>query len=370
MKILRSALRVSAALAALGSAAAEAEILIGAAAQLTGDYSWLGEQVERGAEMAVDDLNEAGGVLGTSVRLILADDYCRGDQAVAAAWKLVSAGVVFVAGHPCSGAAIPASKVYEAEGILMISSTASNPKLTDEGGPNIFRMAGRDDQIGRIAGNYLADHWGDAEIAIVHDGEAYGRGLAEETKKQLNDAGLREAMYLTITPGQVDYTDVVLEMRAAGVDVLYYAGYSTEAALIIRQARDRGYKLQLVSGDALYTEQFWLVAGAAAEGALFTSPPDPRNNPNAAGVVRNFRAAHYEPEGGTLHTYASIQVWAQAVEKAGTVEPDAVVAALRKHEFDTVLGRIGFDDNGDVTGSPTYIWYVWKDGQYVPAEVH
>ena len=262
----------------IGPVAAEAEIVIGAAAQLTGDYSWLGEQVERGAEMAVNDLNAAGGVLGEPVRLILVDDYCSGDQAVAAARKLVSDGVVFVAGHPCSGAAIPASKVYEEAGILMISSTASNPKLTDEGGPNIFRMAGRDDQIGRIAGNWLADRWRDAEIAILHDGQAYGKGLAEEVKEQLNERGVHEAMYETIEPGQLEYIDVVLRMKAAGVDVLYYAGYSTEAALLIRQARDRGYDLQLVSGNSLYTEQFWLVAGPAGEGAMFTSAPDPREN--------------------------------------------------------------------------------------------
>jgi branched-chain amino acid transport system substrate-binding protein len=158
-------------------------------------------------------------------------------------------------------------------------------------------------------------------------------------------------------------------MKAAGVDVLYYAGYSTEAALIIRQARAQDYDLQLVSGDALYTEQFWLITGPAGEGALFTSPPDPRSNPEAAEVVHNFRAAHYEPEGGTLHTYASIQVWAQAVEEAGTVEVDAVAEVLRNQEFDTVLGHIGFDGNGDIAGSPTYIWYVWKDGQYVPAQL-
>ena len=176
-------------------------------------------------------------------------------------------------------------------------------------------------------------------------------------------------MYRVITPGQVDYGDVVLEMKAAGVDVLYYAGDSTEAALIIRRARDQGYNFQLVSGDALYTKQFWLITGLAGEGALFTSPPDPRNNPEAAEVIGNFRAAHYEPEGGTLHTYASIQVWAQAVGEAGTVEADAVAEVLRSQEFDTVLGHIGFDDNGDVAGSPTYIWYAWKDGQYVPAQL-
>ena len=83
--------------------------------------------------------------------------------------------------------------------------------------------------------------------------------------------------------------------------------------------------------------------------------------------MRRFRAANYEPEGGTLHTYASVQVWAQAVEKVGTTELDAVIEALRRHRFDTVVGRISFDDNGDVTGTETYIWYVWKDGQYGPA---
>jgi branched-chain amino acid transport system substrate-binding protein len=251
----------------------------------------------------------------------------------------------------------------------MISSTASNPKLTDEGGPNIFRMAGRDDQIGRIAGDWLADRWGDAEIAILHDGQAYGKGLAEEVKHQLNGRGVYEAMYEAIEPGQLEYVDVILKIKAAGVDVLFYGGYSTEAALLIRQARDRGDDLQLVCGDSLYTEQFWLVGGAASEGAMFISAPDPREKPEAAEVVRRFRAAHYEPEGGTLYAYASIQVWAQAAEQAGTVKLAPVLEVLRSHTFDTVIGRVGFDDNGDVTGTETYVWYVWKDGQYVPAQL-
>jgi branched-chain amino acid transport system substrate-binding protein len=349
-----------------GAVPAQAEILIGAAAQLTGDYSWLGEQVERGAGMAVEDLNDTGGVLGEPVRLIVVDDYCQGDQAVAAAHKLVSAGVVFVAGHPCSGAAIPAAKIYEEHDVLMISSTASNPVLTDEGGPGIFRMAGRDDELGRIAGDFLADRWSDASIAILHDDQPYGRGLAAQVKQQLNARGVAEALYDTIEPGQRDYGPVLARMRELGIEILYYAGYSTEAALMIRQARDQSYDLQLVSGDALYTEQFWLVAGAAGEGALFLSSPDPRENPQAAELVGRFRAALYEPEGGTLFTYASIRVWAEAVEQAGTTESMAVAAALRAGEFDTVIGRVGFDDNGDVTGYQPFIWYVWREGAYVP----
>jgi branched-chain amino acid transport system substrate-binding protein len=234
--------------------------------------------------------------------------------------------------------------------------------------PTYSGWRGRDDQIAQIAGHWLANRWGHAQIAILHDGTAYGKGLAEEVKGQLNGRGVHEAMYEAIAPGQLEYIDVIQKMKAAGVDVLYYGGYSTEAALLIRQTRGLGYDLHLVSGDSLYTEQFWLVAGAAGEGAMFTSAPDPRDKPEAAEVVRRFRAAKYEPEGGTLYTYASIQVWAQAVEQAGTTELDAVIAALRSRAFDTVVGRIGFDDNGDVTGAETYIWYVWKDGQYVPAQ--
>ena len=128
-----------------------AEILIGLAAPLTGPNAWLAEQTERGVALAVADLNAAGGVLGQQVEVVTADDYCDGEQAVAAANKLVAVGVVFVAGNPCSGAAIPASEVHAAAGILMISNAATNPVLTERGLDNVFRVVGRDDQQGTIA---------------------------------------------------------------------------------------------------------------------------------------------------------------------------------------------------------------------------
>ncbi|MCZ6862600.1 MAG: branched-chain amino acid ABC transporter substrate-binding protein, partial [Alphaproteobacteria bacterium] len=143
---------------ALGPALAWAEILIATAGPMTGQYAWFGEQYARGAEMAVDDINAAGGVLGETVRIIVGDDSCDPEQAVAVANSLANDGVVFVAGHYCSHSSIPASKVYENAGILMISPASTNPRLTDEGGPNVFRVCGRDDLQGRIAGDYLADH--------------------------------------------------------------------------------------------------------------------------------------------------------------------------------------------------------------------
>jgi branched-chain amino acid transport system substrate-binding protein len=235
--------------------------------------------------------------------------------------------------------------------------------LTEEGGDNVFRTCGRDDQQGAIAGDYLADKFGDKKIAILHDKTAYGKGLADETKKQLNSRGVQEAMYEAYTAGEKDYSALISKLKSEGIDVIYLGGYHTEAGLIIRQAHEQGYKPQLVSGDALVTDEYWKITGDTGEGTLMTFSPDPRKNPIAAPVVERFRAKGIEPEGYNLYTYGAIQAWAQAAEKAGKTDTDAVVEQLRANKFDTVLGEIGFDEKGDVT-APGYVFYVWKDGKY------
>ncbi len=282
---------------------------------------------------------------------------------MAVANKLVSRGTVVVAGHFCSGSSIPASKVYEEEGVLQISPASTNPKLTEEGGDNVFRVCGRDDQQGIVAGDFLADQYGGKKIAILHDKTAYGKGLADETKKQLNKRGVTEAMYEAYTAQEKDYTALVSKMKANGINVFYVGGYHTEAGLMIRQAREQGYNVQLVSGDALVTDEFWNITAKAGEGTLMTFSPDPRKNPVAAPIVAKFRAQNYEPEGYTLYTYGAIQAWAQAVKKAGSTDLKKVISTLRSNKFNTVLGNIGFDMTGDVT-APGYVWYEWKNGTY------
>jgi branched-chain amino acid transport system substrate-binding protein len=350
------------------TSAAQAEVQIGAATALTGPNSWIGEQHERGVAMAVAEINEAGGLLGEPIELIVADDYCDPEQAVAAARKLIAEGVVFVAGHLCSGATIPASALYQEAGIVMISPSSTNPKLTEQGFSNVFRVVKRDSEQARLAGDYLAERWADAKIAILHDGTVYGQGLAEATRSQLNQRGVKETQFDEIVPGQPEYTETVAALEAAGIKVLFYGGHSAETALIARQVHQRGYDLQLIGSDDLHTEYFGRVAGPAAEGVRFVSQADARTNEAAAPVVAKFRAEGYEPEGWTLYAYADIQVWAQAVEKAGSFDAAAVVEALHHNEFDTVLGRLGFDDKGDVTGVDSFIWYVWSDDGYHPAE--
>jgi branched-chain amino acid transport system substrate-binding protein len=174
-------------------------------------------------------------------------------------------------------------------------------------------------------------------------------------------------LFAEIAPGEVDYDGLLIKLSAVDADVAYYGGYAPEAALIIRQARAAGDDLQLVVGDGVSSEDFWLIAGPAGAGTLMTLFPDARDNPEAAAVVAKFRAVNYEPAGGaTLTGYAVIQAWADAVKKAGSLEPEAVAKTLRSQRFQTVLGTIGFDDKGDVYGYEPFAWYVWSDGGYVP----
>lgn len=353
----------------LASPTVHAEIKIGIAGPLSGSAMATGEQSDFGAQKAISDLNNNGGLLGQEIDFISVDDACEPNQAEAVARQLVSEGVIFVVGHVCSGASIAAMGVYEEAGIIMMSPASTNPKVTDEGGSNIFRVIGRDDQQGTVAGDYLADNHTSSKIAIIHDGEAYGSGLAEFTKRQLNKRGVTEVMYEPYTGEQDEYTALVSKLQTEGIDVLYAGGYQDDIALIIRQAKETIPNLKLISGDSLVSADFIVISGEAGEGTYFTFGPDVRSKPEAASVVEAFREEDaFEPDGFTLYSYGAVQAWSQAVKQAESFESEAVIAALQTGSFDTVLGKIGFDDKGDVTGVENFIWYVFEEDKYVPAE--
>nr|WP_294518880.1 branched-chain amino acid ABC transporter substrate-binding protein [uncultured Rhodopila sp.] len=340
------------------------QIHVAVAGPITGEYAAFGSQMKEGAEQAVADLNKAGGVLGKQLVLDVGDDACDPKQAVSVANQLASKGVKLVAGHFCSGSSIPASKVYSEEGILQISPASTNPKYTDEGSWNTFRVCGRDDEQGKVAGDYLAKHFKGEKIAILNDNSAYGKGLADETAKALHAAGGKEVLATAYTPGEKDYSSLVSRLKEAGVSVIYVGGYHTEAGLIIRQAKEQGLKATLVGGDALVTNEFWQIAGDAGVGTMMTFPPDPRLMKSAANVVQEFKAKNIDPEGYVLYTYAAVQVWADAVKKAGTTDPKKVATELKAAgNWPSVIGPVTFDKKGDTTGGG-YVFYVWKSGSY------
>ena len=312
----------------------------------------------------MDDINRAGGVLGQKLVLSVGDDACDPRQAVSVANGFADSGVTFVDGHYCSGSSIPASKVYTDEGILEMTPGSTNPDYTDKGSWNTFRLCGRDDQQGKVAADFIATRFKGDRIALLDDDSAYGKGLADETARNLQADGVTPTLRLTYTPGEQDYSAIVSRMKAAGIQVIYVGGYHTEAGLIIRQAKEQGLAATLIGGDALVTKDFWQVSGPAGEGTLMTFAPDVTKHPEAAAVMREFAARHVDPEGYTLYSYASMQVWAEAAKRAGTTDPRKVAAALKADgPFPSVIGPISFDAKGDVKG-PGYVFYVWKNGDY------
>jgi branched-chain amino acid transport system substrate-binding protein len=303
-------------------------------------------------------------VLGRKLRLEIGDDACDPKQARAVAEKFANQKVAVVAGHFCSSSSIPASEAYAEGNILQITPASTNPLFTDRNMWNTFRVCGRDDQQGLVGGSYLARRFKGKNIAILHDNTTYGRGLAEETKKALNKAGVKEKMFEAYTKGNKDFTALVSRMKAGAIDAVYVGGYHNEAGLIVRQMRDQGMKTVMLGGDALVTNEFWSITGPSGDGTMMTFGPDPRKKPTAAAVVKKFKDKGIDPEGYTLYTYAAFQIWAQAVEKAKTLDPKKVAETIRAGKWNTVLGTIGYDKKGDITALD-YVWYIWKkDGTY------
>jgi len=361
---LMAVLGVAAIAASCGGGEEDKSTPVAVVGPITGQYASFGAQMKNGGELAIEDINAAGGVLGKKLDLEFGDDACDPKQAVAVANQMTGNNVALVAGHYCSSSSIPASKVYAEANMVQISPASTNPAFTDNrAGPNIYRVCGRDDQQGGVAGKYIASHFSDKKVAFVHDKTAYGKGLADETKKAMNEAGKQEAMYEAITAGEKDYSALVSKLKQANIDLVYFGGYHTEAGLIIRQMRDQGMNTILMGGDALITQEFWSITGPAGEGTLMTFSPDPRKNPAAAEVVKRFKDKGIEPEGYVLYTYAALQAWKQAAEKAKSIESADVVKAMNDTEFDTVIGRFKFNEKGD-PNLPPYAVYRWSNGTY------
>ena len=343
---------------AFSASAFAQDITIAVAGPLTGGESAFGRQMKNGADQAVADINAAGGVLGKKLALDAEDDACDPKQARSVAEKIAGAKIPFVAGHFCSSSSIPASEAYADGNVLQITPASTNPLFTERKLWNVARVCGRDDQQGLVAAGFIAKNYKGKNIAILNDKTTYGKGLADETKKALNKAGVTEKLYESYNKGDKDFNAIVSRLKLEKIDLVYVGGYHQEAGLILRQMRDQGLQTVLMSGDALADKEYASITGPAGEGTLFTFGPDPRNKPTAKAIVEKFKANNIDPEGYTLYTYAAMQVWSQAVKKAGTTDPKKVMSTIKASEWDTVLGKLGIDAKGDLK-QIDYVVYKW-----------
>src|SRR6266536_373845 len=357
-RITTLGLALGAAIAFAGTA--QAQLKMGVAGPITGPSAATGAQMKNGVDQAATDINAAGGILGQKITVTYGDDVSDPKQGVSIANKFAADGVKFVPGHFNSGVTMPASEAYQENGILEITPSATNPKITERGMWNIFRTCGRDDQQGAVAGDYILKNFKGKKIAIVHDKTTYGQGLADVTRATINKGGLKEVLYEGVNKDDKDFSALVSKIKASNADLIYWGGLHDTGGLILRQVRAQGVKAPLMGGDGITDDEFAAIAGPGAEGTLMTYGPDPRKRPEAKDVVAKFRAKNFEPQAYTLYSYAAVQIIKQAAEAAKSLDPKKVAEQIKSGmKFKTVIGELSYDKKGDVTRLD-YTVYVWK----------
>ena len=317
--------------------AAQAQIKIGVAGPITGANASFGAQLTQGVDQAAEDINKAGGILGQKIEVEPGDDVSDPKQGVSVANKFVGDGVKFVVGHFNSGVTIPASDVYSENGILFITPSATNPKVTDRMLWDAFRTCGRDDQQGMVWAELARDKLKGKKIAVVHDKTTYGKGLADAALDNMHKMGVKEVLYEGVNTGEKDYSAIVSKIKESGADYLMWGGLHTEGGLIVRQMRDQGMSTVMISGDGITDTEFAAIGGPGVEGTLMTFGPEPRKNPNAKDAVAAFKAKGFDPQGYTLYSYAAVQIIKQAAEKANSLDPKKVAEVM--HSGMTVQHR-------------------------------
>ncbi|WP_445219930.1 branched-chain amino acid ABC transporter substrate-binding protein [Bradyrhizobium sp. Pa8] len=342
------------------SVASADDVYIAVAGPMTGSNAAVGAQMRYGAGTAVNDLNSSGLIRDTKIRLSVADDACDQKQAVAVANRLAGDQVRLIVGHYCSSSSIPASDVYAEAGIIQISPGSTNPQLTERGLKTVFRICGRDDQQGVVAANYILRHYPKSKIAILDDKSTAGKGISDIVASRLQDAGLQNIMRQSYIAGGKDYTALVSRMKREGIEIAYIGGYHAEIGLIVRQAADAQARLTVMANDPLMTGEFRAIASSAANGTLFTFMQDPTKNAQAADVVARLKTSNLSAEGYTLYAYAAVQVWAEAVKRAGSFNAVRVAKELRSQEVETVVGQVRFDAKGD-NASAGFVVNRWRD---------
>ncbi|MAC47539.1 MAG: leucine ABC transporter subunit substrate-binding protein LivK [Oceanospirillum sp.] len=354
-------LGVSAAL--MGATVAQADIKIALAGPVSGPVAQYGDMQFIGAEMAIEQINKAGGVNGEKLVGVKYDDACDPKQAVAVANKIVNDGIKFVVGHLCSSSTQPASDIYEDEGIVMVTAASTNPDITLQGYQMIFRTIGLDSLQGPVAGRFIAENVKPNRIAVIHDKQQYGEGIATAVKSTVEKAGYDVVMFEGITAGDKDFSALVAKLKKNNVDFVYYGGYHPELGLILRQSKELGLKAQFMGPEGVGNKDISSIAGAASEGLLVTLPPSFEKDPKNASLVQAFKNKNQDPTGPfVMPAYSAVQVMADSMKATGSTDSEEVAAYMHKTAFSTPIGNVKFDEKGDLT-SFNFVVYNWhQDG--------
>jgi len=326
------------------------EIRIGHVGPLTGGIAHLGKDNENGARLAVEEAN-AGRIKidGKEVKFtfLAEDDQADPKTGTTVAQKLVDAKVAGVVGHLNSGTSIPASPIYAQAGIPVISGSATNPKLTEQGFKSQFRVVGRDDQQGPAIASYLATTKKPKLVAVIDDATAYGEGIANEVEKTLKAANVKVLPREKGTDKTTDWKAVLTKLRGRSPDAVFYGGMDATGGPLLKQGRELGIKAVFSFGDGACTDKMKELAGDAAEGMLCSQagiPPQAADKKFLEAYKKKF---NMDPILYAPFTYDAANLLIAAMQKANSADPKKYLPELQKIDFTGATGKIAFDDKGD-----------------------
>jgi len=348
-------------------------IKIGLQGPMTGDYAYEGEGFENAVRMLVEQINEAGGILGRQVELIVEDDAGDPTQSALVAQRLVDAGVVAAIGAYNSTATEPASEIYNEAGTLHITPSSTAVRLTEKGFDRFFRVCFLDDRQGLFAAKFMKEVLGAQNIGILHDNSTYAQGLAEETRHYATDMGLNVAFYDAINPDDQDFTPILTTIGGADLDAIYFTGYHSQAGLLLKQSAELGLDVQWIGGNASNNPVMVEIAGVEnAKGTYVTTEPLPKDldYPEAQKFVADYEAKYGEEPASvwTIMAGEAFNVVRYAIEQTESTDSEVLANYLHK-EFENVDGLtgpiIGFDEKGDRLGTIHVAYIIDDQGQFI-----
>jgi len=364
------AMTAAAGLLALGCANA-GETRIGLMCPLTGKWASEGQDMRQIVSLLVEDANKAGGINGDTVTLVVEDDAGDPRTAALAAQKLASAGVIAVIGTYGSAVTEASQNILDESEIVQIATGSTSIRLTEKGMKSFFRTCPRDDEQARVAAKVITSK-GYKKVAILHDNSSYAKGLADETRKELNGTNAEVVFFNALTPSERDYTAILTKLKASNPDLIFFTGYYNDAGTLLRQKKEMNWNVDMLGGDATNNTDLVKIAGkAAAAGFFFVSPP-------AAGDFEHAEARAFFARYQNVYNSQPSSVWsvlagdaftsiAEALKKAGKNTPQALTEFLKKTADAPVPGLTGalaFNEKGDRIGDLYRLYTVDPDGSF------
>ena len=351
-------------LVACGTPQPKGEVLVYVAVPLSGFQANGGQTVLGGANLKARQINQAGGVAGYTIKVVGMDDESDSDVAVEVANQIKSdlaegKKIVAVIGHYNSGQTLAAMEIYQDLSILVITPTASEVSITQKGYPNFFRVNANDITQGRIDAEFLVKELNAKKIAVVHNDTEYGIGLKDQIVKALKDLGAEVVLTIQVAEGQETYSNEVKRIKEAAPDAIFYAGYEIEAPYLRADLIAEGVNIPMLGSDGTFLSATIDEAGGTAEGMYLSAfAPSPKTVVDSQ-WVKEYQAVEYRnPDTYSINGYAAMDVVAQAIKKANSTDPDKILQAARQLDFDSVMGRMAFDEHGDLQQQRIFIFRV------------